>query len=340
MNRWLVFVLGGILIGYQLVFSAANPQSNYQISGRAYFNYSYNLTTDGPRTEGNFNSFAFTRFYMTIDRQMTDDFAVRFRTDVDRKADDKLRPFVKAAYLRWENLWPHTTAYIGIVGTPTWSISEHWWGYRGLAKTVWDNFKRVTGVSNSSSSADVGFGFKGVFLNGRLSYRAVIANGTHYSAPENDQYKKVYLSAAYDLGSLLVEGYVDYEPKGAGAKNFTYKTFVGYKLAGLIMGLDYYSFTQGSSVVGINGTHMNAVSGFIRYGLTSATTVVLRYDRYDPDTDTGDTETSLVIGALDYRPIPAVHVMPNVYVYLNGNNQNNASRNDVIGNLTFQWDFK
>ena len=244
--------------------------------------------------------------------------------------------------MQWKNFVSNSSLYVGISGTPTWGVSEKVWGYRGLAKTVWDNFKGVTGVSASATSADIGIGLKGKMMDKKLAYHAMIANGSHYSHPERDKYKKFYFSAAaMPTENFTIEGYVDQETKDADNSNLTYKGFVGYTMDKLAIGAEYYNMTQGGKrdTLG-NDLKLNAVSIFGRYDVLENGTFILRYDMYDPDTDTDDTETSLVIAAFDYRPAKKISVIPNIMYYMNSKGVDADEDADIVANLTFVWAFK
>ncbi|KAA3618320.1 MAG: hypothetical protein D8M58_20685 [Calditrichaeota bacterium] len=316
----------------------AGDLEGFKISGKSYFDYTHDISKDGPRANGQDNGFMFRRAYLTINKTINDDFSVRFRTDADRKADDKLRPFVKHLYLKWKDLLPSSALYVGISGTPTWGVAEKVWGYRGLSKTVMDNFKGVTGTSASASSADVGLALKGSVMDKKVAYHAMLANGAHYSHPENDKYKKAYLSVSTNVDGFVLEGYVDHEAKNSEHSNLTYKGFAGYQNDDLAVGAEYYMMTQGGAMDSLgNDLNLSALSVFGRYNVTNNATVVLRYDMYDPNTDANDTETGLVIAALDYRPAKGISVIPNIFYYTNSGVNDNP---DIVGNLTFVWSFK
>ncbi len=338
MNRKYLKLLLLLLIVFYVNAVCAGDLEGYKISGKTYFDYAHDVSKDGPRTNGQDNGFILRRAYLTISKQINDDFSVRFRTDADRKVDDKLRPFVKHLYLKWENLLPSSSLYVGISGTPTCGVAEKVWGYRGIGKTVLDNFKGVTGTSASASSADVGLALKGSLLDNKVSYHAMLANGSHYSHPENDKYKKAYLSVSTNMDGFIVEGYVDHETKSSDNSNFTYKGFAGYEADGFAIGADYYMMTQGGAKDSLgNDLSLNALSVFGRYNVSDNATVILRYDLYDTDIDTDNTETGLVIVAFDFRPAKMISIIPNIFYYTNSGVNDNA---DIVGNLTFVWAFK
>ena len=82
--KYLTIILLAILtLGLSSVF-AQGVLDGYSISGKAYFDYTHDVSKDGPRTNGQDNGFKFRRFYFTVNKKINDDFSVRFRTDADR----------------------------------------------------------------------------------------------------------------------------------------------------------------------------------------------------------------------------------------------------------------
>ncbi|RMH70684.1 MAG: hypothetical protein D6675_08685 [Gemmatimonadetes bacterium] len=331
-TRFFMLVLSIAVLFVASTVSYAGSLDGLEIKGKAYFDYYHDISNTGPRADGQENAFKFRRTYLTINKKIDDTFSVRFRTDADRKADDKLRPFVKHAFLQWKNLIPNSKLYIGISGTPTWANSEKVWGYRGLAKTVWDNFKDVTGASVSATSADAGLALKGTFAEKMIGYHVMVANGSHYSHPEGNMYKKFQLSLSAHPSNFIIEGYFDIENRDSEFKNITMKGFAGYTQDKLAVGGEYYIFTKEGDPDDLT---MNALSVFGRYDVTETGTAILRFDMYEPDADTDDNETNLIIAAFDYHPHKKVHVIPNIWYYMNAGDLDA----DLVGKLTFEWKF-
>lgn len=136
-SRWGAgqFSLGLILFLFSLSFVQAqgkNPLEGFSIKGKAYFDYSYLLSSSGPIAEDKgtgWNDFKFRRAYFTMEHQMSERFKFRFRPDSDRNVDDKSRVFMKHVYLEWKKLIPDSKLYIGLSPTPTKELS----GKKGTA---------------------------------------------------------------------------------------------------------------------------------------------------------------------------------------------------------------
>jgi hypothetical protein len=230
---------------------------------------------------------------------------------------------------------PNSKLYVGISGTPTWGISEKIWGYRGFRKTVLDNYKNATGVSASASSADAGIALKGTVANKLFGYHAMIGNGSHYSKAENDKYKKFYLSVTVNPSNFIIEGYVDHEKKDTDNVNITYKGLVGYMNKKFAVGTEYFIYDAQNKDV-----KMSAFSVFGRVNVTAKTTALARFDMYDPDTDNDDTETNLFVAGFDYKPVKGIHVIPNIYYFMNSKGYDAEEDPDIMGKVTFIWQFK
>ncbi len=338
---YLIFAGALVLFGLShRPVQAADALEGFKLGGNIFFDYSHGITNGGPRVNGQANGFEFRRAYLTVDKDVNETFAIRFRTDAERSPHNKkMRPFVKHLYLQWKNPLPESKLYIGMIGTPTWEIAEGLWGYRGLAPTSWDQFKIATGASNSANSADVGMALKGTLAKKKLSYNVMLGNGSHYSSPETDMYKKLYASVAATPGKLTIEGYVDYEAKGPDANNMTFKGFVGYKADKFVVGGEFYNMTlQGRGTVK-DDLNMTTLSVFGRYDVNPKGTAILRLDMYEPDADVDDNETSLLIVGYDYKPHKNIHFVPNLWYYMNAEGVDAEKDPDAVGNLTFIWDF-
>lgn len=336
LNRFKFSVLFSILM---LSFVFGQDDKDFKFSGNIFYDYMHGISSDGPRTRGSENGFMFRRAYITITKKIDDNFTMRYRLDADRKADDKLRPFLKNLYLQWENLVPASALYIGMSSTPTKEVSEAVWGYRGLSKTAWDGFNDATGIDNTASSAAVGLALKGSLAE-NVTYHSMIANGNGYSKPESNKYKRIYTSVSANLSDFIVEGYFDFEGRTPDDDNLTLKGFAGYAIDGMAFGAEYYIMTMGGGAAGGDDLNLTALSLFGRYDVMENITAILRYDMYDPDTDTNDNETGLIIAALDYRPAKGISVIPNINYYMNSLLGSGSDEADIIGYLTFLWSFK
>ncbi len=310
-----------------------NPLEGFSIKGKAYFDYSYLLSSRGPMAESQgqgWDSFKFRRAYFTLEHKISDKFKFRFRTDADRKADDKLRVFLKHAYLEWKDLIPESKLYIGMAATPTKELAEAVWGYRGVEKTLMDVYKDQTGESVDFSSADLGFALKGKIVK-QLNYHVMVSNGAGYSHPEGDKYKKFAAQLQLlPIEGLTVAGLIDIERQDGDSTNYTYRGDLLYKKGNLALGSEMFQYKDNQ-----NSLKRSGYSLFGIYKIAKEIKIFARYDFYNPFIDvTGidDDEITYIIIGFDYSPDKLVHVMPNIRF----KNYADDRRSDVIALLTFE----
>jgi hypothetical protein len=323
------------VIGVTAFVMGAPNESQTTIKGRFYFDYSYTFTDEGPKyTNFLSDGFMFRRGYLTINRMLNETFSVRFRTDIDRKADDKLRPFIKNLYIEWANLVPQSKLYIGMSNTPIKEIAEEYWGYRAVIKSMTDLYKTavVTGDMDANT-ADLGFALKGS-LGKNYGYHAMISNGSGYSKPEKDTYRKLSLSIhTTQIKNLMIELYGDYEPQAKDSTAVMGKLFLGYQVSGLIVGIEYGLRSEDGSAT----TQRSGLSLFSRYMFKSNFGAYARYDYLEPNYDLTDDTVTLIIIGLDYLPYKTFNILPNLFIYTHNNSRKN--NRTVMGRLTFQVKF-
>ena len=110
-----------------LCFSNLMAQEG-KISGYIFGDYFYELSHPNAATDAlNRNGFQFRRAYFTYDRDLSEKFTVRFRLEMNSPDLTKsqnfgtsttLAPFIKHAYLRWNNFIPQSRLSFGLVSTP------------------------------------------------------------------------------------------------------------------------------------------------------------------------------------------------------------------------------
>jgi hypothetical protein len=301
--------------------SAGWTQSTSVITGTVYADYWYNLNNSAPALKYQ-DAFNIRRIYFTFENNITADLKFRFRLENEgggygtTYTTGKFNPFIKHAYLEWSNLIPNHKLILGIQETNLFKNEEEAWGYRSIEKTVED-------LNSISSSADLGIGLKGD-ITPTVHHWLTVMNGTGYSAPEADRYKRIgYALWLTPVSGLTLEGYVDYEKQGAGdpqtavqlssAKGYqlassymTMKGFIGYSTATLTLGVD--AFTRVNKDAGIKNVTTaiadtakktykvtgSSLADLKRFGYSAFATwitpipqvkVFARYDLYDPNND-------------------------------------------------------
>ena len=289
-------VVANILLFFIFSVNSLTAEEPGKFSGKSYFEY---FKPDNSLNE--IEKFQFTRYYFTYDKKITDNLAIRYRLDADRADDDKMRPFLKHAYISWMNLIPDAKIYIGMQQTPNWSsYSEKYWGHRGVEKTIQDLHKL-------GSSADLGIGLVGEFSD-RLGYHILIANGTGYNHPENDNYKKTSgLFWFKPGGNLIGTVYADYEPISSVYSNATLSIFGGIDTDKILYGAEYFIRNNGDPIDG----NVAGLSLFGTFKLSNGN-IFGRYDISDPSSIKDNDNINYLIIGYEYVIDKALKITPNI----------------------------
>ncbi len=348
-----------------LVFCVATQgsfaQTTTTIKGVVFSDYFYSMKNNDSAVKGQ-NGFQFRRVYFTVENAITSNIKMRFRLDAKHDkfgSTEKMRPFLKHAYLAWSNLIPNHTLYLGLAETNAFKNAEGYWGYRSIAKTILDLNKIV-------SSADMGLALKGD-LGKFVHHWLTIQNGTGYGSSEVDKYKRIgYAFWLTPLKGLIVEGYADYEKQDPATGTFsaardyfhstgysTLKAFVGYSSPCFTVGTELFARTNRESgatdASGLTRTDVRkqGISVFAMWITPSPKLKVFgRYDYFDPNADdavfTGaaqngacDERTDIIAG-FDYIPTAKVHIMPNIWIT---SYTQNGLKNDVTARVTLYYNF-
>jgi len=311
----------------------ATPPSNAAISGAAA----------GPTAT---QAFQFRRVDLTYDKDIAEQFAVRFRLEADQgfttaptTGDDlgsgKMGIFVKDAYLKWKGIFAGSDLIFGIQPSAAFEASEAGWGYRSLEKTIID----LRGIV---SSRDFGVAVRGKLVgDGTLGYWILIGNDNG-NAPEVNKYKRYEGQVQYKLTKKLVTTvYVDYKDAADILNSYTKTSvsniatteavYVGYTDEGKCsVGVE--AFNQGTQNA-IKDTAAKRLDKKTALGLSifgnctilSDLAIVARYDVFNPSTTAstkdllnvtastaaGDLARNYIIVGLDYRATKDVSIIPN-----------------------------
>jgi hypothetical protein len=311
-----------------------------KISGYIFGDYFYEFSHPNAATDKlNRNGFQFRRAYFTYDRDLSEKFSVRFRLEMNSpdltKVQDfgtstTLAPFIKHAYLRWNNFIPQSRMLFGLVGTPTFNLSEEVWGYRSVEKTVMD----LRGIAPSS---DLGLALEGKLAkSGVLNYTIVVANGTG-TRSETDKNKRVYVNAPIKIqGGFSLVPYFDYEGGNDGRDKNVLALFAGLQKPRFHGGVEVF---QKKSNKALANNQDRTENGFSIFGAVKAAEKVKlfgRFDKYDPNTDVDENGISLILAGLDFAADKNVNIIPNVRIE---SYQASSADANTIGQVTFYFRF-
>ena len=319
-----------------LLGSRAEAQGKF--SGLMFGDYFYNVQRDSGlaalsnvATNGtkDFQGFQFRRIYFTYDADLAEQFAMRFRLEADQSAQFASKTFgavVKDAYLKWKGVFGRSDLIFGIQPTPAFDVSEGFWGYRSLEKTIMD----LRGIV---SSRDFGVALKGKLdEEGMFGYWLMFGNGDG-NKPATSKYKRYYAHVQIKpTKTLLVTVYADLKshapisnPYSAttprqGVSNNTLTTagFIGFSgIENLTLAAEgFYASTSNGYDNGTSLAARNAI-GFTllgKYALSPELTLIARYDRFDPNSNSsakGDSR-DYVIAGLSWKAAKNVEFIPNL----------------------------
>ena len=323
---------------------------------------SFNMSnTQYAATPKDYNMFDIRRIYLGYDYDLSEHFSTQLLLAYEGQttSDGSRTVFIKAANLRWKNIFKNSDLVMGQMNTPTFATtSESVWGYRSLEKTIMD--ERKIGGSN-----DVGVSLQGKLNDkGDYGYNLMISNGSG-AKPETDKFKKFYADMyikfmdqkfMLDLGTDNERSQLSPYMKS----KTTYKAFLAYQTKPFTMGLEVFQQVQKNATVVTGQLPSNdvasGISVFAKGPLTDKLSYVLRYDNYNPDTQFNEnntyassytgvfTETFLLAG-LDFAPMKNVHIIPNIW-YNSYNNRDvavnhlSSSSYDLAARVTVYYVFK
>jgi len=337
------FIKSGLVFGFIILAAVLRLSAERNWYTTVYFDYTHDLTDDGyltaSRVDQN-NRFLFRRAYFNYENKISKNIKFRFRYDADRRAGEKLRPFVKNLFLEWSELIPRSKAKIGMIDTLTWiPIAENKWGYRSVAKTLLDNYEDATGQSIDASAADLGISLSGVITK-EIRYAFMVCNGSGYDDPENDKYKKF----AGRLNIIPTQGlsflvYIDYEKQSEKERAVTYKADAFIEMVeGLVIGGEWFVYDSEANKIDDKQFNRSGFSVFGRYTvIPDQLNAFARYDHYEPNTEVEEAEMNLIIAGLDYIPVNnSFKIQPNIWFYSYADSE---KKNDIVFNLTFYFSF-
>ena len=327
------------------ILSAQNlPKFSGLMFGDVFYNVSQNNSADK-----DLNGFQFRRIYFTADYNISDNFNTRFRLEADQSnksltPGNKLGVMVKDAWLQWKNVFEGSNLVFGISPTPAFEVAESIWGNRFLEKTMLDYWGIV-------SSRDFGIDLKGnLQQDGQIKYWIKIGNNNS-NGPEINKYKRYYgMLEFHPAKKITVTAYGDFASSAAvydQVQNSNISNnavvgalFLGFKDEKLSFGAEgFYRTVQ-------NGYKKSFISPFENlnsYGISLWANMyfndnakfVVRYDRFDPNSDADNDGNSFLLFALDYSPAAKIHISPNIEIktYQKGGSE------DIVPRLTFFWEF-
>jgi len=336
-----VFMLLALLAPVRAADKSAEKPAG-KISGYMFGDY-YWVAANHVAAAENQNGICFRRIYLSYDKGLSEDFAIRFRFEASSPdftaASDRLNPFLKDAYLKWTR--GNHNIFFGLSPSPTWERIEGIWGYRSVEKTPLD-------LQKFGGSRDFGVAFQGALdTDKKLLYHLLIGNGTDTKS-ETDKDKKLYLSlAAKPVKGATIEVYGDWENRKGDRDVVTLQGFGSYEQEKYRVGAQ---FAQQARKQGPGAKDLN-LEIFSLFGAGQLREKVWIFGRIDrmfdpiPGSDKiaylpfAPAKSTLLTAGVDLKPIPEVHLIPNVETVLYSETNGVKPDTDVIPRLTVYYVF-
>lgn len=258
------------------------------------------------------SGFWIRRGFLTFDASIAKQWTFRLRFEINSPGDFKsqaiLEPYVKDAFLarKFETF----ELQAGIIPTPTWELTESFWGYRSVERTPTDLYRL-------GAAREFGVGGKWSTAQGRFKLHGTIGNGAGIGS-ETDKGKKVAVAASlFPSEAVALELYGETEDRPGRADRTTYHVFAGYRAKSQRYGLEWVEqrreTPRGAIEIGV-------LSAFGVWKLGERAHLLLRADRaLDPNPE-GDRIAYLVLSrqhpfdfylfGFDWKLAPKLHLIP------------------------------
>ncbi|MCX7877691.1 MAG: hypothetical protein N2510_03505 [Ignavibacteria bacterium] len=337
-----------------LLSSVVSFSQNHKLSGLLFGDYFYKVSGDSSSSFTEYSqykkdhqAFDIRRVMLIYENQISENFKAGFSLEGGNRflLNGRFGVIIKTAFLEWKNIFPYSNLYIGYFPTPAfvWGLSEKVWGYRSVEKTVSD-------MRNLTTPVDLGISLRGSFnKEASYGYSLMIGNGSGLR-PENNKFKKFYISLFQKLSWLNNELYFDFEPESGGRQIRTLKGIVSFEHKFYTIGTEF--LMQNRIKFGPNQEDITpaALSLFAHATVLKQPKTEIprmrvfgRFDLYNPDINLDNVYIEHFITAgIDFSPLPGVHFMPNIWI--NTYNPTSDSlperKNDIVGRMTFYYIYK
>ena len=264
---------------------------------------------EGSSAPADSSAFRFRRVQLSYDQQLDSVFSLRIQIEADDanlSSDGRYVPYLKQSYLRWADMGGLGDLDMGLAVTPTWRTVEEHWGYRSLERTLLD-------LRGAGIPTDLGVALRrAVPERGGVGYHFMLANGSG-TRPERNSGKKASLALPVRSGQWQAEILGEYETAIGPGDRYTTRLFAGWLRGTTAVGAEVAQLVVGGAGPSGSDTRPFGVSAWARTALGHRLRAVGRVDWTDPDRahDQSGYQEVYALAALDWMPLPNVHLMPN-----------------------------
>lgn len=308
-------------------------------------------------TEKGMTGGALRRLYLGYDHQISEQFSTRVLLEANQGTllpNGTYGTMIKLGYLQWKApdfIFYNQQVNVGLIPTPIFSFPERAWGYRSVEKEALD----ARGIGRS---VDQGVSYSAsIDPENNYGFTLLVGNGSG-ARPAQDRFYEYTGSAFGRLfdQSLSLEIMANYKYQGNGLFSSIYRGFLGLETGALRFGFEAALIRENIDTGTESITRYPILySGFAAVETNlfySAIEFFVRYDMYNPDREFEDSksypadlrfvydQSMLIVGA-NYKPIPEISIMPNVYMNLYDDKRatTESRKNDFILRLTLYYRF-
>jgi len=319
----------------------AGSENKGKLSGYMFGDFYYVASSHNKDIEGQ-NGFWFRRIYFTYDKNISEQFSIRLRLELNSPGDfetkAKVEPYAKDAHLRWKK--NGHSIILGISPTLTFEYIDKFWGYRSVEKSPLDLLK-------FNSSRDFGISFKGPLDESqKVHYAFMLANGSG-SKSEINKEKLAMTAFRFDFSeNVTFEAYADWHGYPDHFDRCTFQGFFGYKTKNRRIGMQFSRQTRQN---GRNNKNLNLeiFSLFYIHNFSDKANGIFRMDyNFDPIPEGNEisyipfdtrAKSKFFLVGLEYLLDKNVHIVPNLELIHYSEKDGVKPDMDVIPRITYYY---
>jgi len=353
------------LIVALIAFIGVKGFSQGKFSALMFGDYFYNVQRDSLATTLNnatlndakdLNGFRYRRIYLTYDYKFDNRFSAKINLESDQEANTsngKFGFFLKDAFLKWDSICSNMSLKVGVISTPTFTISEQWWGHRYIEKTITD-------LRKIEASRDFGLALDGKLASDKIFYTFMLGNNSGNKS-EIDRFKSIYsligfkpsdnfiftLSYTYHFLKKSIDFY---DTTGTGKllnnDNSLLTFFGGYKVENKFScGFELFyqtlnnRFNSGTS---LDTYHSYGATFFVDYYLNDKFSLTGRVDYYEPNDHSKATNDKRIyyIFSGNYKLNKNIFISPNVLMESYDKLASGKTiKTGITPRITFYWKY-
>ena len=224
-------------------------------------------------------------------------------------------------------------------------MSEAVWGYRSVDKTQLD-------LRNILASKDIGVSLKGKFDDeGMFNYGIQYGNASG-TKPESDNNKRISgVFQVKPMKNVQLSGYFEQNSFATDTAMTNFAFFAGYsEKDNFSIGAEFFMSSTAKTFkkegeTDLQSLNKNGFSIFGNYCFLPNFAVLLRYDMFDPNTDSdvkGDSRNYIVAG-VDWKIDKRCSIIPNIqyetYEKVTVNNVDKTFDSSLNARITFMYNY-